>query len=138
MEIHAPDSTFEGKSRYGDLELEFEAGVAQHDGDLPDAVRSYMLGAGYGIDEAAPKSEPAPEPVDHPRESRVGTPLADASTQPDEAPDADPAELKGAALDEALEAAGLPKSGTADEKRARLAEHLAAEQAPDAPEAQDN
>lgn len=36
-----------------------------------------------------------------------------------------PAGLKGAALDEALEAAGLPKSGTADEKRARYAEHLA-------------
>lgn len=35
----------------------------------------------------------------------------------------DPAEdLKGAALDEALEDAGLPKSGTADEKRARLVE----------------
>ena len=31
-------------------------------------------------------------------------------------------ELKGAALDEALEAAGLPKSGSADDKRARLAE----------------
>lgn len=31
--------------------------------------------------------------------------------------------LKGAALDAALEDAGLPKSGTADEKRARLAEH---------------
>lgn len=33
--------------------------------------------------------------------------------------------LKGKALDDALEAAGLPKSGTADEKRARLAEHEA-------------
>lgn len=32
-------------------------------------------------------------------------------------------ELKGAALDAALDAAGLPKTGTADEKRARLAEH---------------
>jgi hypothetical protein len=31
-------------------------------------------------------------------------------------------ELKGAALDEALEAAGLSRAGTADEKRARLAE----------------
>lgn len=31
--------------------------------------------------------------------------------------------LRGAALDQALEDAGLPKSGTADEKRARLAEH---------------
>lgn len=37
----------------------------------------------------------------------------------------DSADLKGAALDEALESAGLPKSGTADEKRARYAEHLA-------------
>lgn len=33
--------------------------------------------------------------------------------------------LKGAALDAALEEAGLSKSGTADEKRARLAEHEA-------------
>jgi hypothetical protein len=32
-------------------------------------------------------------------------------------------ELKGAALDEALDRAGLSKSGTADEKRARLADH---------------
>lgn len=36
-----------------------------------------------------------------------------------------PGDLKGAALDEALDSAGLPKSGTADEKRARYAEHLA-------------
>ena len=35
------------------------------------------------------------------------------------------AELRGAALDEALEQAGLPKTGTADEKRARLAERRA-------------
>lgn len=35
----------------------------------------------------------------------------------------DPSELKGAALDEALEAAGLPKTGSAAEKRQRLAEH---------------
>jgi hypothetical protein len=33
--------------------------------------------------------------------------------------------LKGAALDEALDRAGLSKSGTADEKRARLAEYEA-------------
>jgi hypothetical protein len=32
-------------------------------------------------------------------------------------------DLKGKALDEALDAAGLPKTGSADEKRARLAEH---------------
>lgn len=35
------------------------------------------------------------------------------------------AELKGKALDDALDAAGLSKSGTADEKRARLAEYEA-------------
>jgi hypothetical protein len=35
-------------------------------------------------------------------------------------------ELKGKALDEALESAGLSKSGTADEKRERLADHEAA------------
>lgn len=43
-------------------------------------------------------------------------------------PSGDPVEevnLKGAALDEALEDAGLPKSGSADEKRARLTEHVA-------------
>ena len=38
---------------------------------------------------------------------------------------ADAEELRGKALDEALEDAGLSKSGTADEKRARLAEHEA-------------
>lgn len=34
-------------------------------------------------------------------------------------------ELRGKALDEALEGAGLSKSGTADEKRDRLADHEA-------------
>jgi hypothetical protein len=47
---------------------------------------------------------------------------ADAST-----PD-DPSELKGKALDDALDANGLSKDGTADEKRARLAEHLQAQE----------
>lgn len=37
--------------------------------------------------------------------------------------DADPAELKGKALDEALSKAGLSLEGTANDKRARLAEH---------------
>lgn len=36
-------------------------------------------------------------------------------------------ELKGKALDAALEEAGLPTTGTAAEKRAALAEHLAAD-----------
>lgn len=39
----------------------------------------------------------------------------------------DPADLKGKELEEALESAGLDKTGTADEKRQRLAEHLASQ-----------
>jgi len=38
----------------------------------------------------------------------------------------DAEELKGKALDDALDGAGLSKSGSADEKRQRLAEHQAA------------
>lgn len=34
------------------------------------------------------------------------------------------ADLKGKALDAALDDAGLPKTGNAEEKRARLAEHI--------------
>lgn len=41
------------------------------------------------------------------------------------AADLDPGELKGAALDDALRAAGLPVKGKVDEKRAALAEHRA-------------
>lgn len=44
--------------------------------------------------------------------------------QPHQTPD-DAAELKGTALDDALDDAGLLTTGTADEKRARLAAHLA-------------
>lgn len=86
MKIHAPDPKFDGSSRYGDLELKFKDGVATHDGDLPHAVRAYMVSAGYGIDRKAPKREAAPGPQAHDAVTRIGTPLADASTgkQPDE------------------------------------------------------
>jgi hypothetical protein len=43
----------------------------------------------------------------------------------DAKPHIDLSGVRGRALDDALEAAGLDKSGTADEKRARLAEHQA-------------
>lgn len=46
----------------------------------------------------------------------------------------DAADLKGAALDEALDEADLSKSGTADEKRTRLAEFVAENDHPDDPE----
>lgn len=65
--------------------------------------------------------------VDKPAaQDKAETAHAKASVDGDTVPGSEPAaELKGAALDEALEAAGLPKTGTADEKRARLAEHTA-------------
>lgn len=40
-------------------------------------------------------------------------------------PDDDASALKGRELDETLKSAGLPTTGTADEKRARLAAHQA-------------
>ena len=55
--------------------------------------------------------------------------LADALAQAEkaaaEAAEKLAADLKGKALDDALDKAGLSKSGSADEKRARLAEHEA-------------
>lgn len=63
-------------------------------------------------------NEPVPEVLEE-----MGKAANPASADPTpESPDA-ALELKGAALDEALEEAGLSKSGTADEKRQRLAEH---------------
>lgn len=54
---------------------------------------------------------------------RDGFTVVDVVLEADLPAEPDPADLKGQALDDALETAGLPKSGTADEKRARLAEH---------------
>lgn len=55
-----------------------------------------------------------------------GPDLPSGQTDPDN-PDPEPeVELKGEALDAALEERGLPKTGSADEKRARVAEHDAA------------
>jgi hypothetical protein len=45
-----------------------------------------------------------------------------------------PSELKGEALEIALEDAGLPKTGTAPEKRKRLEDKLAGKSADDTPE----
>ncbi len=60
-----------------------------------------------------------------------GQPGAPLDEKPREGggPDADPEpeDLKGEALDKALEDRGLPKTGSADEKRARVAEHDAAQ-----------
>lgn len=62
------------------------------------------------------------------RESVEGiTPTLDDADAPEPADDADAGELKGAELEQALKDRGLPTTGTADEKRARVAEHDAAQ-----------
>lgn len=59
------------------------------------------------------------EVLDQPATDKRGRPLGPREIVP---PASD---LKGKELDEALEAAGLSKAGTADEKRGRLAQHQA-------------
>lgn len=96
--------------------------------DLPTApVPNIGRTAVSGIDgEPLPAREPSTL-AGHPayREQREGD-APDGYLDPDEkvaGQDADEDEvLRGEALDAALEDAGLSKSGTADEKRARLAE----------------
>lgn len=94
MKINAPDETFTGESRYGDLVLEFKDGVAECDA-LPDAVRSYMEGAGYGIDELAgpdDAGDPDPEPFD-PTKHTVEEVRAHIDGLDDSDPDARDAEV---------------------------------------------
>jgi hypothetical protein len=82
-------------------------GVVHPDVDEQDARESEFA------QRALAGSEPVPDvTADLGKEAGQPAPGEPAAT-----------ELKGAALDDALEAAGLSKSGTADEKRARLAEH---------------
>lgn len=57
------------------------------------------------------------EVLDQPATNKHGKPLGPRQlTAPDR-------QLRGKALDDALEAAGLSKGGTVDEKRQRLADH---------------
>lgn len=77
-----------------------------------------------------PEAQDAAE-TEHAAAATDGTPVDDGQKAPASdtvgEPEAEPdVELKGQALDDALEERGLPKTGTADEKRARVAEHDAA------------
>lgn len=58
------------------------------------------------------------------REELEACELTEPEPEPGKTPEINPDELKGEALDAALTAAGLPKTGTADEKRQRLKEAL--------------
>lgn len=205
MKITSPVK-FSGRTYIGPLILDFEDGVASHDGELAEGIRSYLESNGYGIGSkmkpAAPEKTPAPpDPRDHTVE-QVGSKLRDAAVDPQpedflppinagepgelgnphgptvvapgihaitpgiivpgpvgrlekdvvvadtdeqqrrettaaekifvaeqsvpevtaEFAGQDAVTLKGAALEKALDDAGLAKDGTADEKRARLEE----------------
>lgn len=65
-------------------------------------------------------TDPKPGPVARTSEQAPDEPDADDDGDGDDEP-------KGQELDDALDQAGLPKSGTADEKRARLREHRASQ-----------
>lgn len=83
-----------------------------------DELAGRLQTAVYGAGSALPE-----DPVD-PGGDLSGAPAAEVLTE--HSGDAEePVELKGQALDDALEEAGLPKTGTADEKRERLAAHQA-------------
>jgi hypothetical protein len=76
-------------------------------------VIAYVAGRGYAVTDLPAELEPDdPDFVEAVEKLRTGEQVA---------------ELKGKALDDALDAAGLSKSGTVEEKRARLTEHEAAE-----------
>jgi hypothetical protein len=82
-------------------------------------VEAYSTSSGKKLPYLVPE-----EHIDHPV---LGAKLARLPSQRNDAALDD---LKGARLDRALEEADLPKTGTADEKRARLAERLAAPHIP--------
>jgi hypothetical protein len=74
------------------------------------------------------------EVIDSPAVDAHGKPLAESRkdgrpvlprTSVDEAAALNSGQLRGKALDDELEKAGLPKSGTVSEKQDRLADHLA-------------
>ena len=57
--ITSPSEGFTGKTSFGPLDVEFVEGQATVE-ELPDAVRSYLLGAGYTVEaeDATPKGTP--------------------------------------------------------------------------------
>lgn len=89
-------------------------------------VRSTNLevpsGGGTGQDPA--EASPPGTLTDAPAEGDGPAPGAEAGRRANEITVEEARELKGEALDDALEARGLPRTGSADEKRERLADHV--------------
>jgi hypothetical protein len=85
MKITSPAEGYTGKDRYGETVLDFQDGVAEHEGDLPDGIRQYLQGAGYGIGSSKP-TQPEPVEIGDPRDYEenevVGTRLRDAAVDP--------------------------------------------------------
>lgn len=84
MKIKSPAAGYTGKDQYGETVLNFVDGVADFDGDLPDGVRQYLVGRGYGIGSQSP-TQPEPVEMADPRDvdtEVVGTRLRDAAVDP--------------------------------------------------------
>lgn len=83
--ITSPQADYTGDSTFIDgTVLQFVDGTAEYDGELSDAIRGYLRGAGFGINSEAADLE-VPDPPD-PREVQsgiVGTPLRDAAVDPE-------------------------------------------------------
>lgn len=83
--ITSPQDDYTGDSVFIDgTVLHFVDGKAEHDGEISDAIRGYLRGAGFGIDSDAAELEAPPDPPD-PRTVQsgvVGTPLRDAAVDP--------------------------------------------------------
>lgn len=100
------------------------AGMAEndrmiHDRALYDQARTHLSrSTGAVMTENPNQDQPGPRP--EPQLGVTDSPTVEQHAQMDA--QGQSGELKGEALDKALEDAGLPKTGTADEKRARLSE----------------
>lgn len=85
MKITSPVKGYTETTQVGPVTLDFQDGVAEHDGTLPDGVRAYLTEQGYGLGDTSAKApEPQPEPLD-PRDvgtEKVGTPTRDAAVDP--------------------------------------------------------
>lgn len=84
-----------------------------------------LIAAEAAVDPEREQERQAQELRD--RRDRLEAEKAQLDAQLDALPSDDPSRLKGQALDRALDEAGLSKDGSADEKRARLADHLASQ-----------
>jgi len=91
--ITSPAEHYTGRSYVGSLILDFEDGVCDYDGELPDGVRSYLLGAGFkvgsaqgrvpeSLDGAAVPDDDSVDARDYAEPTQVGSRIRDAAVDP--------------------------------------------------------